>query len=68
MLRVMSDATAEGDAPRHEPLSIRYAGVALEMNSMDVRQFAPSLLALADLFVVAHNIVGTPFDLPPVPK
>jgi hypothetical protein len=65
MLPDMSDAPAEGDAPRHEPLSISYAGTALESNSMDVRQLAPSLLALADLFVVAHNRVGSPLELPP---
>lgn len=64
MLRDMSDPPA-GDAPRYEPLSIRYASAALGSNSMDVRQLAPSLLALADLFVVAHNHVGSPFELPP---
>ena len=65
MLQDMSDARVEGNAPQYEPLSIRYAGAALESNSMDVRQLAPSLLALADLFVVAHNRVGSPLELPP---
>lgn len=65
MLLIMSDAPADGDAPRHEPLTIRYAGAALESSSMDVRQLAPSLLALADLFVVAHERIGAPLELPP---
>lgn len=49
----------------YEGLSIRYAGPAMDGNSMDVRELAPSLLALADLFVTAHNQVGEAFEPPP---
>lgn len=58
----MSQPAAES---AHEGLSIRYAGPALDAYSMDVRQLAPSLLALADLFVIAHNQVGPSLAPPP---
>lgn len=50
---------------RPERLSVRYAGPALEANSMDVRQLAPSLLALADLFAIAHAEAGPTLTPPP---
>jgi hypothetical protein len=58
----MSQTTGES---AHEELSISYVGPALDSHSMDVRQLAPSLLALADLFTIAHNSVGQPLALPP---
>lgn len=48
-----------------ERFSVRYDGPALEGNTMDVRQLAPSLLALADLFVVAHAELGPTLTPPP---
>lgn len=48
-----------------ERLSVRYEGPALEANSMDVRQLAPSLLALADLFAIAHAEAGPTLTPPP---
>lgn len=50
---------------QRERLSVRYAGPALEANSMDVRQLAPSLLALADLFAIAHAEAGPTLTPPP---
>jgi hypothetical protein len=41
-----------------DSLSIRYEGPALEAHRMDVRELAPSLLALADLFTYAHLLTG----------
>lgn len=48
-----------------ERLSMRYAGPALEANSMDVRQLAPSLLALADLVAIAHSQINPTLNAPP---
>lgn len=48
-----------------ERISVRYVGPALEANSMDVRQLAPSLLALADLFGIAHAATGPTLTPPP---
>lgn len=41
-----------------ERLSVRYEGLAVESHRMDVRQLAPSLLALDDLFTYAHLLTG----------
>src|SRR5512134_3197822 len=41
-----------------ERLSVRYEGLAVESHRMDVRQLAPSLLALDDLFAYAHFLTG----------
>lgn len=41
-----------------DSLAVRYDGPALDAHRMDVRQLAPSLLALADLFTHAHLATG----------
>lgn len=53
------------DVVDHERLSLQYNGWALESHSMDVRQLAPSLLALADLFSIAHAELGPTLTPPP---
>src|SRR5687767_5495741 len=54
-----------GSDTEPERVSVRYVGPALEANSMDVRQLAPSLLALADLFAIAHSVAGPTLTPPP---
>lgn len=51
-----------GDVDR---LSLKFDGPDVEDNSIDVRDLAPSLLALADLYAVAHRMVGDGLTEPP---
>lgn len=46
-------------------LRIRYEGPAFESGSMDVRQLAPSLLALAEVFDLAHQETSSGYTSPP---
>lgn len=58
----MSETRAEVEPER---ISVLYDGPAVDDNSMDVRLVAPSLLALADLFAVAHSELGPTLTPPP---
>ncbi|WP_370290319.1 hypothetical protein [Nocardioides sp.] len=58
----MSQMFEDGEAER---ISVRYDGPAVDHSSMDVRLVAPSLLALADLFAVAHSELGPTLTPPP---
>ncbi|MFC4785370.1 hypothetical protein ACT8ZV_12905 [Nocardioides sp. MAHUQ-72] len=58
----MSQGASDSEPQR---ISVRYVGPALGANSMDVRQLAPSLLALADLFTIAHSVAGRTLTPPP---
>ena len=55
----------DGVITERERFSIHFDGPALAAHSLDVRQLAPSLLALADLFVIAHAEAGATLTRPP---